>query len=165
VTVVVRAAVPDDADAVDAVRFASWRAAYGGLVPAAFFDEFDHAATISRWRAGIVAGNRQALVAEQVGAIVGFCSYGSCRDADRPGAGEVYALYAHPDHWSAGVGRALLPRAIEALANRPIVLWVLRDNARARRFYEIAGLMPDGTTRDTTMLGGVALPEVRYRLR
>jgi len=165
VTVVVRAAVPDDADAVDAVRFASWRAAYGGLVPAAFFDEFDHVAAVSRWRAGIVGGDRQAFVAERTGEIVGFCSYGSCRDADRPGAGEVYALYAHPDHWSEGVGRALLPRAIEALANRPIVLWVLRDNARARRFYEIAGLMSDGTTRDTTMLGGVALPEVRYRLQ
>jgi GNAT superfamily N-acetyltransferase len=165
VTVVVRAAVPDDADAVDAVRFASWRAAYGDLIPAAFFDEFDRAAAISRWRAGIVAGDRQALVAEQVGPIVGFCSYGNCRDADLPAAGEVYALYAHPDHWSTGVGRALLSRAIEALANRPIVLWVLRDNARARRFYEIAGLTADGASRDTTMLGGVALPEVRYRLR
>ena len=39
--------------------------------------------------------------------------YGPCRDDDLPDAGEIYAIYAHPDHWSTGLGRALLPAAIE----------------------------------------------------
>ena len=33
-----------------------------------------------------------------------------------------------------------------------------------RRFYESFGLLPDGAVRDTTLLGGAPLPEVRYRL-
>lgn len=160
----VRPATVDDAEAVADVRLASWRAAYGEYVPAAFFDEFDRAAAIARWRTGMTDGGRRALVAERDGAIVGFCTYGPCRDADRPAAGEIYAIYARPEHWSSGVGRALMGAALQELSGRPVVLWVLRDNARARRFYEIAGLVADGTARDTTMLGGVPLPAVRYWL-
>ena len=44
---------------------------------------------------------------------------------------------------------------------RAIVLWVLRDNQRARRFYERAGFAPDGAINVLTGLGGVI--EVRYQ--
>jgi hypothetical protein len=44
------------------------------------------------------------------------------------------------------------------------VLWVLPGNARARRFYEIAGWVADGTER-TADVFGVTVPEVRYRRR
>jgi ribosomal protein S18 acetylase RimI-like enzyme len=42
-----------------------------------------------------------------------------------------------------------------------ITLWVLRDNERARRFYDRAGFTPDGATNVLTRLGDV--PELRYR--
>jgi GNAT superfamily N-acetyltransferase len=42
-----------------------------------------------------------------------------------------------------------------------IALWVLRDNRRARRFYERAGFTPDGATNVLTRLGSVI--ELRYR--
>jgi len=41
---------------------------------------------------------------------------------------------------------------------------VLPDNARARRFYEVAGWTTDGTRRTSEVLG-VVVPEVRYRRR
>jgi RimJ/RimL family protein N-acetyltransferase len=41
-----------------------------------------------------------------------------------------------------------------------ITLWVLRDNERARRFYERAGFAPDGATHVLTALAGVL--ELRY---
>jgi hypothetical protein len=44
------------------------------------------------------------------------------------------------------------------------VLRVLPANARARRFYEIAGWVADGTERTMEVLG-VVVPEVRYRRR
>jgi hypothetical protein len=40
---------------------------------------------------------------------------------------------------------------------------VLEINARARRFYEIAGWWADGTTK-TEQRSGVELREVRYRV-
>ena len=42
-----------------------------------------------------------------------------------------------------------------------IALWVLRDNRRARRFYERAGFVPDGATNVLTRLSSVI--ELRYR--
>ncbi len=163
-TAAVRLAKPVDAAAVEQVRFAAWQAAYGRLVPPEYFEQFDHAAAVTRWRDSIANGTRHAHVAELDGEIVGFCSYGPCRDDDLPAAGEIYAIYVRPEHWSTGIGRALLPAAIDALQRKPIVLWVLRENSRARGFYELFGLLPDGASRDTTLLGDAPLPEVRYRL-
>ena len=84
--------------------------------------------------------------------------------AGRAGAaGELYALYVTPAWWSAGAGRALMGSvltALEAERYRRVVLWVLADNARARRFYELAGFASDGGTNILTGLGGVL--EVRY---
>jgi GNAT superfamily N-acetyltransferase len=89
---------------------------------------------------------------------------GPLTPAGRTGeVGELYALYLLPAWWSAGVGRALMTSALDALRGdryRRVVLWVLADNARGRRFYERAGFTLDGGTNILTGLGGVL--EVRY---
>jgi GNAT superfamily N-acetyltransferase len=77
--------------------------------------------------------------------------------------GQLYALYVTPAWWSAGAGRALMERVLTALgaeSYRRAVLWVLADNARARRFYERAGFALDGAANTLAGLGGVL--EVRY---
>ncbi|MFF8982365.1 hypothetical protein ACF08E_03125 [Streptomyces globisporus] len=61
--------------------------------------------------------------------------------------------------------RGLLPqlypdRAADA-GHADMALWVLRDNGPARRFYERAGLRPDGG-EDTFLAGGTLVTEVRY---
>jgi RimJ/RimL family protein N-acetyltransferase len=42
-----------------------------------------------------------------------------------------------------------------------MALWVFRDNARARRFYEKAGFTADGA-EERSELGGAVLHDVRY---
>jgi ribosomal protein S18 acetylase RimI-like enzyme len=77
--------------------------------------------------------------------------------------GELYALYVTPAWWSTGAGRALMDAVLAALAEagyRAAVLWVLADNARARRFYERAGFAADGASHIIADLGGVL--ELRY---
>src|SRR5215471_2754755 len=89
---------------------------------------------------------------------------GPLTPAGRTGeVGELYALYLLPAWWSAGVGRALMTSVLDSLRGdryRRVILWVLADNARARRFYERAGFTLDGGTNVLTGLGGVL--EVRY---
>lgn len=41
-------------------------------------------------------------------------------------------------------------------------LWVLRDNQRARRFYERAGYQADGAAQDD-VYDGITLTELRYQ--
>ena len=77
---------------------------------------------------------------------------------------ELYALYVHPDWWSTGTGRALMDGVLHAVCAAGYLsarLWVLRDNSRARRFYERAGFAPDGASHTLQGLGGVT--EIRYR--
>ncbi|RSS40539.1 GNAT family N-acetyltransferase, partial [Streptomyces sp. WAC08241] len=78
---------------------------------------------------------------------------------------ELAALYALPEVWGTGVGRALLAAttgALVAAGFRSAALWVFAGNGRARRFYEAAGWRPDGeAVHEET--GGVLVEELRYR--
>ena len=66
-----------------------------------------------------------------------------------PGCGEILAIYVLPGHQGAGIGRALLAYSLELLGDlRPALLWVARDNAPARRFYERYGFRADGASAD-----------------
>jgi ribosomal protein S18 acetylase RimI-like enzyme len=65
-----------------------------------------------------------------------------------------------------GIGRQLIEAARAGLkeAGFPDMrLWVLTGNTRARRFYERAGLAPDGVEQTWTPRGStLELPELRY---
>jgi hypothetical protein len=54
-------------------------------------------------------------------------------------------------------------RATLSQLTHPVALWVLRDNVRARRFYERAGFIADGTEKAADLVGH-QLREVRYVL-
>jgi ribosomal protein S18 acetylase RimI-like enzyme len=82
--------------------------------------------------------------------IAGFATFGPSRDADAAGLGEIYALYVDPDRYAGGVGRTLMSEArrrLRAARMDDAVLWVLRGNERAQRFYEREGWSPDGAQR------------------
>lgn len=158
----VRPAVPEDADGINSVRNASWRAAYGAHIPDDYWTGYDSASAIARYVAMISDPRTNVLVAE-TDAVIGYVFFGVARDDDvTPDTREVYAIYVHPDAWSTGAGRALMAAALEALGEGPVVLWVLESNARARRFYALAGFAPDGAHKPAEMPGG-QLPEMRYR--
>ncbi|MFD7445229.1 GNAT family N-acetyltransferase [Streptomyces sp. NPDC059909] len=160
-----------DCEAVAAVRVAGWRHAYAGLMPQAYLDAMSEAEDAERRRARLAAATGSGMVnvvAEQDGEVVGWGCYGPYREEDTTtGDGEVYALYVRPGHIGTGVGRALMTELLaraEADGRPALLLWVLRENARARRFYEKAGFAPDGA-EEPFDVGGVAVDEVRYARR
>ena len=159
----VRVAVPDDAPAILRVRLDSWEAAYGPYLPPHVWAEQRRAADPARLTGGIADGLR-GLVAEVDATIRGYVFHGPSRDDDLAGTTEIFAIYADPRSWSTGVGRALMTAAIDAIGTRPITLWVLEVNDRARRFYERAGFAADGARQQAHLPASVELPEVRYRL-
>jgi ribosomal protein S18 acetylase RimI-like enzyme len=158
-----------DIEAVSAVRVTSWQSAYQGIVPQAYLDAMTIEADAARRRETFQpAGGRSTnLVAVDAnGDVVGWASLGPLRGpgTQEPRAGELYALYVKPVLIGSGVGRALLDAAHEHAAARgfrAVSLWVLRDNRRARRFYERAGYVWDGTVQDDDY-DGRPVPEVRY---
>ena len=138
----VRRALVDDADAIERVRTDTWRHAYRGLMPDSLLDALGYDATRRRALMSALPGHQFVLVAEDDGAVVGFCIGGRSRPPEERFRGEVYAIYVFPEHHGRGIGRALLEAAAKELADRgfgSMIIWVLRENAPSRRFYERMG--------------------------
>jgi GNAT superfamily N-acetyltransferase len=153
-----------DAAGIARVQLAGWEWAYRGIMTDEVLDALDPDDRRARWH-DILADDGNTVVAVPVGdgVIAGFASIGPCRDRDRMGAGEVYALYVDPARAGRGIGAALLGAAVETLRRdgyERLVLWVLAANRRARRFYQAQGWQPDGCQKPSPW----GPPEVRYEL-
>lgn len=171
----VRTAVPADAASLARVRMDTWRTSYRGLIPEATIAGMDIEKETARWTARLQAppGDSFLYTAEiwegeggslaQAPSVVGFCGGGPDRDADPEYSGELYAIYVLQAYQGKGVGRMLVQAAVDWLRQRgygSMVIWVLRDNQPARRFYEVLG---GKAVRERMIeIGGAQLPEVGY---
>ena len=106
VVMFLRRAEPGDEDAVARVHVRSWQVAYRGLLPDDYLDRLAPADRAARYTFA-EAGPRSPRTTVAVGedGICGFATTGPSRDDDKSGAGELYAIYVHPDWWNRGVGR------------------------------------------------------------
>lgn len=165
--VTVRPATAADAPAMGRLVVRAWQAAYRGHMPDDYLDGLRAEDRADYWDGMLRREDLRGvvLVAERAGEVIGFAAAGP--SPDPAGAGELFAINLDPGHWGTGAGRALLEAAQAELVRMgfaEMVLWVLPGNARARRFYEIAGWVADGSSR-TSEVFGVTVPEVRYRRR
>jgi len=167
----VRPASVDDAARIAEIHVLGWQAGYRGLMPQHYLDGLDPAQRVPRWVMSLRDGDWSRggclVVADDDGVPTGFANVGQSRDDDaEPGkVGEVMAIYLAPDSWGQGLGRELMAAGLRHLAKLgydEATLWVLDTNARARRFYEAAGLQPDGGIKVDESLG-FPLRELRYR--
>ena len=140
-SVVVRPAVPNDAEALGRCHLACWREAYADLVDPARLAPFlaDVDGFVERWWG--LDGRWPVRVADAGDRLVGLAS---ARPASGEAVAHLSALYVRREHWSTGLGQRLLD---SVLGDAPATLEVFRDNARARRFYARNGFVPDGTSR------------------
>ncbi|MEP6757807.1 MAG: GNAT family N-acetyltransferase [Actinomycetota bacterium] len=163
----IRDAAAADAGAIAAVHVASWRWAYAGILAEDVIDSFSVEGREQMWLEWFDETEDRAalLVAVQDGRVVGFAGVGLSRDVDgEPNTGEVRTLYLLEEVAGLGIGRSLFGEAVarlRSLGYDRAMLWVLRDGARARRFYEAAGWSSDGTTAEYSF-GGPSRPIVRY---
>ncbi|NUK57682.1 GNAT family N-acetyltransferase [Streptomyces lunaelactis] len=163
----IREMTPDDCEAVARVRVRGWQSAYAGLMPQSYLDAMSVKKDAARRREVLAEGRARTtdLVAERDGEVVGWGCCGPSRDEDATGEQcELYAIYVLEEQLSTGVGRALMTELTgRAVADgfAGMLLWVLKENDRARRFYEKAGFAPDGA-EEPFEVDGVAVPEVRY---
>ena len=161
----IRLATDADLDVVAAIHVRSWQAAYRGQLPDAYLDALDVENRAAMWRRIVAKGTVEIGVHEIEGRIVAFLCISASRDADAAaGTGEVSALHVDPAAWRGGLGRQLMDWAKDVARRRGwklLTLWVLRDNVRARRFYEAVGFHTEGTTHER-VFDGIPAPEVRY---
>ncbi len=140
-----RLAIASDAPAIAKLHAESWRIAYRGMFPDEFLDNeaFDDRAKV--WRERFADPEREArtltILAEREDDLVGFAH--SIIDEDETYGTLLDNLHVHPDAQRLGIGTRLMAETagmLEAAGNTSsFYLWVLEDNAGARRFYEALG--------------------------
>lgn len=156
-----------------------WRAAYRDSIPA---DYMAREITDSRWvpvfRRNYEEGVYRGLLLYGTDAPLCCATYGPARvdqtagdticnfsSPDLAAWGELVSLYTHPDYCGKGCGSAVMEEVLKRMktAGYPgCFLYVLRENGRARRFYEKHGFVWDGHSLEVTLTSDTVLTDLRY---
>ena len=99
-------------------------------------------------------------MAEQDGELVGFAAAGPNDETDLDVTWKLYAIYVRKAYWGTGLGHRLITQAI---GDDDAVLWVFRDNVRARDFYARQGFVADGREQVEPEFGAPEIRMVRRR--
>jgi ribosomal protein S18 acetylase RimI-like enzyme len=153
----------DDADAIARVHVASWQSTYRGMLPDEFLASLVDANYAERWRRVLEEGTNLVSVVEEDGEVVGFASGGRERAGESGYLGELYAIYVLDVAQRRGHGRELVRSVVDGLRGMGLddmIIWVLRDNQSARRFYErLGGVF---VRAQPITIGPTTLEEVSY---
>ncbi|AOY77850.1 GNAT family N-acetyltransferase [Clostridium formicaceticum] len=160
----IRKATIDDVKDISRIYALSWKFAYKGIIPQAYLDELkeDH------WESAFIDWIKDDVLTAQIifenSKPIGCVAYGKSRDKSLPDCGEIVSLYLLPKYFGKGYGNKLLDSALSDLKEsgyESIYLWVLKDNGRARRFYEKKGMQCNNDEYVLEIMGE-HLIDVRY---
>ena len=162
----IRKALPEDAYDRSACHVSSWRSAYKGIVPDEYLNDLSVEKGAEKFRQTNL-NNPDFLYycATYDNKIIGNLVIGKSREEDKPDAGEICGIYLIEEFWGKGYGKTMMDYAIDKLkcmGYNEIILWVLEENDRARRFYEKCNFVFDGTKREIEI--GKVLIKIRYVL-
>lgn len=135
----IRTGTLEDVKDISRIYALSWKSAYKGIVPQAYLDELKEDFWVSAFTTWIKDNVLIVKLITDNGKPVGCVAYGKARDETLPNWGEIVSIYLLPEYFGKGYGNKLLESALLDLKEsgyQNIYLWVLKDNQRARRFYE-----------------------------
>ena len=157
----IRKATAEDYLALGHVYCNSWKEGYKNIIPQPFLDSLT-AENCAPKPERINCNNN--YIAEENKTVVGLVNFGEARDKNSDNVGECRSIYVLPEFWGKGVGRELFQAASLEFKNNGYAgfyLWVLKENSRARGFYEKMEMMCCGCERVIT-IGGKELVESKY---
>ncbi|MBT9596191.1 MAG: GNAT family N-acetyltransferase [Vitreoscilla sp.] len=157
-----------DAEAIEGVRVAAWRAAYREYMPASFLDALDPSGNVPGLQDAIRTQQLpfELKILENDGMVVASMLLGSPRYPSKPSTLELWALNVAPGHWRCGAGRMLVQEALvsaKAQAFSRVELLCLVGNKPAVALYESCGFIATGEFRTTTRLTGHPLHEAAFQ--
>ena len=137
--IIIRGATRGDARAIAEILVGDWQTAYRGIID----DEYLDAMSVKERAQREAQRYRQYVVAERGGEVLGF-AWNELSGGDAA-EGEIVALYVRYAMRGHGIGKALFRHAAEtfrAAGCRRMIVWCLKGNEAAGRFYERMGGKP-----------------------
>ncbi len=154
----------ENSQAMGYIHSCSWQKAYQHIIPADVLNTFTPARRAQVFQEAIKTRPEEYYLFQVDSAPAGIALLHKSHEKTAPNdAGEIYAIYFHPDFWgtpATGLGLQFCINRLQELGYKQIHIWVLAENKRARRFYEKYGFVFDGKTQEIEI--GKTLLEVRY---
>ncbi|HEX7973513.1 MAG TPA: GNAT family N-acetyltransferase [Anaerolineales bacterium] len=164
-SMLIREADLNDAEAIAKVRVDSWRTTYRGLLPQRYLDSLSYEPVAENWRNVLAAGGRQGFVyvaEDEAGQVVGVAMGGPDRTMNPIYTGELYVIYLLEGYQRQGAGRKLVATVARRLVQDgmfSMLVWVLDGNP-AQSFYESLG--GHAVYRKEVSLAGGKYSEIGY---
>lgn len=139
----IRYANLNDAKRIATINIKGWKTAYQGIVADEELAALDIEKATVKVRERIIERPQELIVIENGIEIEGFMGFGPSRDEDvAKTCAEIYAVYFDVNYYGNGNAKTLMNWVFNRLKEagyEEVIIWVFKDNHRARRFYEKMG--------------------------
>ncbi len=148
---VIRKVRQGDAKTLAYIQTESWKAAFAGILDAetlAKCTDADRATAMYQRLLDENKGNGYLLSVDGNPHCIAY--WDAARDAAFRGKAELICIHSLPDNWHKGYGSQVMDLVLTDIREAgydEVVLWVFRENRRARAFYEANGFTMTGHSK------------------
>lgn len=134
-----------DADALAYIQTESWKAAFKGIIDAEMLEKCTNIVKATNMYQKLLdenKGNGYILTVDDKPHCIAY--WDKARDSELTGKAELICIHSLPNNWHMGFGSKMMDVVLEDIKKSgysEVVLWVFRDNLRARAFYEAKGFV------------------------
>ena len=139
----IRSVQQGDANALAYIQTESWKAAFAGILSPETLAKCTNVGKATAMYQRLLdehKGNGYLLSVDGSPHCIAY--WDAARDTAFAGKAELICMHSLPDNWRQGYGSMMMDRVLKDVGKAgysEVVLWVFRDNLRARAFYEAKG--------------------------
>ena len=133
---IIRKATENDVRQIAEIVVEDWKKAYDGIIDSGWLDSM----SVEQQYGKEILRYQNMMVAADGDEILGY-AWNQMVD-DEPADCEIVALYVRYAKRKNGIGKALFENSIDifkAAGKKTMIIWCLKENDEARRFYEKMG--------------------------
>ncbi len=141
--VVIRKVQQGDANSLAYIQTESWKAAFDEILDAETLKkctDINRATAMYQRLLDENKGNGYLLSVDGNPHCIAY--WDAARDAELTGKAELICIHSLPENWHKGYGSQMMDHVLKDIMEAgysEVVLWVFRENLRARAFYEAKG--------------------------
>lgn len=134
-----------DADTLAYIQTESWKVAFKGIIDDKMLEKCTNVDKTRLMYPRLLdenKGNGYLLTVDDKPHCITY--WDEVRDPELAGKAELICIHSLPDNWHKDFGSKMMDMVLEDIKSSgysEVVLWVFRDNLRARAFYEAKGFV------------------------